>query len=257
MLISCARIVAARVATVLNSFTAQDAGLPVAELAARTGLPRSTVHRLSRQLVDVGLPQHEGSRLSLGLKFFELGQLAPQQRTLAKRVRPFLTGLRDSTRHTANLAVLDGREIVFLDRVLGPQSPPMSFRSSGRHIAYPTALGKAILAHLPASRVDAVCRHGLDPVTPFTITTREELEEQLHEVRSTGLAYDRGETQLGVQCAASPIFDANGMVLAAISVTGLSGHAALARGAQAVHAMALELTKTLHGRVTIVEHIRG
>ncbi|WP_161958563.1 IclR family transcriptional regulator [Ornithinimicrobium cavernae] len=235
----------ARVAAILGTFTVSDAGIPVAEIARRAGLARSTTSRLVGQLTAAGLLQRDGSRVHLGLQLFELGQLVPVQRTLRAAVSPFLHDLRDATRHTANLAILDGSDIVYLDRVPGPNSAPMPFRPGGRHPAHATALGKAIMAHAPAEVVDVVCGAGLGALTAHTLTTRQALERELDEARRTGLAFDRQETRLGVFCVASPIFGRDGAVLAAISVTDLRGPSAITRFGPAVRNAALNLSRTL------------
>lgn len=234
-----------RAAAILRAFTANDAGIPVAELARRTGLARSTTHRLVDQLTAVGLLQRDGSRLHLGLVLFELGQLVPVQRTLRATVSPFLHDLRDATRHTANLAILDGTDIIYLDRVPGPRSAPMPFRAGGRHPAYATALGKAIMAHLPADTVQQVCAAGLPAITARTITSRTALDGELARVRHTGLAFDREETRLGVFCVSSPVFGRDGAVLAAVSVTELRGPSAIRQFGPAVRNAALNLSRAL------------
>lgn len=238
-----------RISAILYAFTDADAGVPTAELARRSNLPRSTVHRLAQQLIDVGVLQRDGSRINIGLRVFELGQLVPQQRRLRVVATPFLYDLRDTTRHTTNFAVLDKGDILFLDRVPGPSAPPLPFRHGGRHPAYATALGKAILAHLGPDQVDAVLQGNLEAVTPHTITSRSGLEKAFEEVRETGVAYDQQETQEGVYCVASPVFDRTGRVLGAISATGLSGSVGIARSAQAVHNASLNLSRVLRNRM--------
>lgn len=237
--------VVARVCALFEAFEPTDLGVPVAELARRVGLPRSTTHRLVQQLVEVGLLESDGSRVHLGLRMFELGQLVPQQSTVRATVSPYLQDLRDATRHTANLAILDGADMIYLDRVPWRGGPRLPFRAGGRHPAHATAMGKAILAHLPTDRVEATYHDGLPAVTPRTITDPAELEGQFEEIRTTGLSFDRGETHLEVCCVASPIFDRAGTVLGAISVTGVAGPADVARCGPAVRNAALNLSRTL------------
>jgi IclR family transcriptional regulator, acetate operon repressor len=236
-----------RVAALLGAFSVTDTGVPVASLARRVGLPRSTTHRLVDQLVAVGLLERDGSRVHLGLPLFELGQLVPRQRTLRSAVSPYLHDLRDATRHTANLAIIDGPDMIYLDRVSWRTASSLPFRPGGRHAAHATAMGKAIMAHLPEQEVDRMCQGGLASMTPHTITTREALEEQLAECRATGIAYDRGETQAAVFCVGSPFFDRAGRVLGAISVTGVVGPADIARCGPAVRNAALNLSRALRG----------
>lgn len=236
-----------RVTALLGAFAVTDVGVPVAELARRTGLPRSTTHRLVDQLVDTGLLEREGSRVALGLRLFELGQLVPQQRTIRSAVSPYLHDLRDATRHAANLAIIDGPDMIYLDRVAWRTAAHLPFRPGGRHAAHATAMGKAIMAHLPAEKLDRMCRSGLPALTAATITTRAALEAQLEEIRATGLSYDRGETRDGVFCVASPVFDRDGRVLSAISVTGLAGPADVSHCGPAVRNAALNLSRSFRG----------
>lgn len=234
-----------RVGALLDVFDGSHIRMPVAELARRTGLPRSTVHRLVDQLVDAGLVERDGSRITLGLRMFELGQLVPQQRTVRAAVSPYLHDLRDATHHTANLAIIDGQDMIYLDRVPWRNLPPLPFRPGGRHPAHATAMGKAIMAHLHSEQVDLICRDGLEALTPRTITTREDLEVQFEEIRDTALSHDRGETRLDVFCVASPIYDWEGRVLGAISVTGMAGPTDVGRCGPAVRNAALNVSRTL------------
>lgn len=234
-----------RAAAILRAFTIDDAGVPVAELARRTGLPRSTAHRLIDQLTAVGMLQRDGSRLHLGLMMFELGQLVPVQRRLRATVSPFLHDLRDATRQTANLAILDGSDIIFLDRVPGPRSAPMPFRPGGRHPAHATALGKAIMAHLPTEALEQICAPGLPAITARTITSRQALDAELKGIRDAGLSFDSEETRLGVFCVSSPVFGRDGEVLAAVSVTELRGPSAARSMGPAVRNAALNLSRAL------------
>lgn len=236
-----------RLAALLGAFAVTDVGVPVAELARRTELPRSTTHRLVDQLVAAGLLERDGSRVTLGLRLFELGQLVPQQRTVRSAVSPYLHDLRDATRHTANLAIIDGPDMIYLDRVPWRTAAQLPFRPGGRHAAHATAMGKAIMAHLPAEQLDRMCRSGLPALTAATITARPALAAQLEEIRATGLSYDRGETQDGVFCVASPVFDLDGRVLGAISVTGMAGPADVARCGPAVRNAALNLSRSFRG----------
>ncbi|GAA1160034.1 IclR family transcriptional regulator [Ornithinicoccus hortensis] len=234
-----------RATDLLAAFSAEDRSLTVAELARRAGLARSTAYRLVEQVVEVGLMERHGTRIQLGLRLYELGLQVPQQRTLRTAVSPYLHDLRDATRHTANLAVLDGADIVYVDRVPGPNAPPLPFRLGGRHVAHATAMGKAIMAHLEADELAAILPETLGAVTPRTTTDRATLTRELAKVRSNGLAIDHEETRLGVTCVGSPIFDRHGRVLAAISVTGLAGPAALGRYGPAVRMAALNATRFL------------
>lgn len=235
---------ARRMASILTALGERDAQ-SVRELALRVGLPRSTVHRIVGQLIEIGFVEKRGSGLQLGLRVFELGQQVPQQRSLQAATSPFLQDLRDATRHTANLAILDGSDMVYVDRAPVPNSPKLPFRLGGRHPAHATAMGKAMMAHLPESQLDELLQAPLVALTPRTITDGARLRAVLVEIRSTGLATDVGETRSGVNCVASPILARDGAVLGAISITGVERPAALHRWGPVVRNAALNLTRVL------------
>ncbi|PXY22359.1 IclR family transcriptional regulator [Prauserella muralis] len=237
---------AARLTALLTAFSPGDETLGVSELARRTGLPKSSVHRLAGHLVTHGLLEREGTGLRLGLKLFEIGQLAVRQRGLVDAARPYLADLREATRNTVHLAVLEGTEVVYLDILRGPDAPRLPSRIGGRFPAHATAVGKAILAFSPESVVDTVISAGLPRISTRTITAPGLLRGQLSAVRDEGLAYDREESGVGVVCTASPLRGADGVALAAISLSGWTNRMRVERVAPAVRTTALALSRTLH-----------
>ncbi|PXY35601.1 IclR family transcriptional regulator [Prauserella flavalba] len=236
---------AARLAALLTTFSPGDDALGVSELARRTGLPKSSVHRLTGHLVTQGLLERSGTGVRLALKLFEIGQLAVRQRGLVDAARPYLEDLREATRNTVHLAVLEGTEVVYLDILRGPDAPALPSRVGGRFPAHATAVGKAILAFSPQSTVDAVLAAGLPRVSERTVTAPGILHRQLARVREEGLAYDREESGLGVVCAASPLRGADGTARAALSLSGWTNRLRLDRVAPAVRTAALALSRTL------------
>lgn len=234
-----------RLATVLTAFRPGDPALGVSELARRTGLPKSSTHRLVTHLVEQGLLERYGTGVRLGLRLFEIGQLATRQRGLVDAARPYLTDLWEATRNTVHLAVLEGTEVVYLDILRGVDAPALPSRIGGRFPAHATAVGKAILALSPESLVDTVLAAGLERVSRRTITAPGILRRQLGKVREEGLAYDREESGHGVVCTACPLQDADGSVLGAISISGWSNRMRLSRVAPAVHTAALGISRTL------------
>lgn len=117
-----AGVTAARLAALLSAFAAGDDRLGVSELARRTGMPKSSAHRLTRHLVAQGLLERDGAGVRLGLKLFEIGQLAVRGSGFVDAARPYLADLREATRNTVHLAVLEGTEVVYLDIVRGPDA---------------------------------------------------------------------------------------------------------------------------------------
>jgi DNA-binding IclR family transcriptional regulator len=236
---------ATRLAALLTAFEPGDNALGVSELARRTSLAKSSVHRLAGHLVAAGFLEREGTSVRLGLKLFEIGQLAVRQRGLVDAARPYLEDLREATRNTAHLAVLEGAEVVYLDIVRGPDAPSLPSRIGGRFPAYATGVGKAILAFSPESVQDAVIAAGLPRISPRTVTAPGLLRRQLAKVREDGVAYEREESGVGVVCAASPLLDGAGSPLAAISLSGWSNRMRTERIAPAVRTAALALSRAL------------
>ncbi|WP_216205023.1 IclR family transcriptional regulator [Amycolatopsis aidingensis] len=235
-----------RLARLLTAFRPGDEALGVSELARRTALPKSSVHRLTGHLRAHGLLEPAGrGGLRLGLRLFEIGQLATRQRGIVDAARPYLADLREATRNTVHLAVLEGTEVVYLDILRGPDAPRLPSRIGGRFPAHATAVGKAILAHSPESVVDTVVRAGLPRVSGRTITAPGLLRRQLGKARAEGIAYEREESGTGVVCAASPVLDGAGGALAAISISGWTNRMRTERVAPAVRTAALALSRTL------------
>ncbi|KAA9151323.1 IclR family transcriptional regulator [Amycolatopsis acidicola] len=236
---------AARISALLSAFAPGDDALGVSELARRTGIPKSSAHRLTGHLAACGLLERTGGAVRLGLKLFEIGQLAIGQRGLIDAARPYLADLREATRNTAHLAMLEGTEVVYLDIVRGPDAPNLASRIGGRFPAHATAVGKAILAHSPADLVEAVISAGLPMIGPRTLTAPGLLRRQLAKVHEEGVAYEREESGTGVICVASPLLDSSGRARAAVSVSGWSNRVRADRVASAVRTTALTLSRTL------------
>lgn len=236
---------AARISALLGAFKPGDEAVGVSELARRTGVPKSSVSRLSNHLVAQGLLERDGSALRLGLKLFEIGQLAVRGRGLVEAARPYLADLREATHNTVHLAILQGTEVVYLDLLRGPDAPRLPSRIGGRFPAHATAVGKAILAHSPAEDLDTVLRGGLARVSTRTITAPGLLRQQLERVRAEGIAYEREESGVGVVCAASPLLGPDSCAVAAISISGWTNRMRTERVAPAVRTAALALSRTL------------
>ena len=212
----------ARTFKILESFTDLDRSITLAELTRRTGLPKSTVHRIASDLAQMGMLERDGADFRLGIQLFELGQLVPDARRLREVALPFIEDLFEASREIIHLGVLSGRDILYLVKVAGHNQIPLPTRDGGRMPAHATSLGKAILAHSPRSVVMDVLSGGLRPVTPYTIAAPNVLLEQLAEIARTGVAYDNEESVLGTRCVGAAILDKHRRARAAISITGPS-----------------------------------
>jgi DNA-binding IclR family transcriptional regulator len=200
---------------------------------------------LAGHLIATGLLEREGTSVRLGIKLFEIGQLAIRQRGLVDAARPYLADLREATRNTVHLAVLEGTEVVYLDILSGPDAPALPSRIGGRFPAHATGVGKAILAFSPDADVERIIAAGLTRVSTRTITAPGLLRRQLAKVREEGIAYEREESGAGVVCAASPLLNGNGRALAAISLSGWANRMRTERVAPAVRTAALTLSRAI------------
>jgi IclR family acetate operon transcriptional repressor len=195
-----------------------DGAMGLSELAANSGLPLPTVHRLMRTLVNRGYVRQEASRrYTLGSRLIRLGETS--SRMLGTSLRPFLAQLVRITGETANLAMLDGDEVVYLAQVPSPHQMRM-FTEPGRRVrTHCTAVGKALLAQLPPGQARALLeREGMPAFTPATITDPDLLLAHLEVIRKQGYAVDEGEQEVGVRCFAVAVPDAPAAL--AVSASG-------------------------------------
>jgi IclR family transcriptional regulator, acetate operon repressor len=197
-----------------------DAGgtLGLSELAAASGLPLPTIHRLMRTLVNRGYVRQEPSRrYTLGSRLIRLGETS--SRLLGAWLQPYLVQLVGLTGETANLALLDGDEVVYVAQAPSPHQMRM-FTEPGRRVRpHCTAVGKALLSQLAPADVRVIlARTGMPSITPTTITDPEVLLAHLEVIRRQGFAVDEGEQEVGVRCFAVAVPDAPNRI--AISSSG-------------------------------------
>ncbi|MEV0064006.1 IclR family transcriptional regulator [Nocardia sp. NPDC050718] len=244
-----------RMTLILDAFDATTPTLTLLGLAERTGLPRSTVHRILDQMIRLRWLAHTPGGYRLGLRVLELGGLAAEHNELREVVGPLLYDLSQRTGLIGHLAVLDGREVLFLDRAGGRSQVAIPTRVGGRLPAHCTAVGKALLATLEPGIAEASLRGVTTPRTARTIIDRAELHRELARIRNRqGVAVDSEESLPGVGCVAVPI-RGRGVALAAISLSGTvqGDRSALdtARLARALAEVAKEAARALgprHGR---------
>ncbi|MEV4376613.1 IclR family transcriptional regulator [Streptosporangium sp. NPDC049644] len=213
------RTVSSRVFALLNAFSQERPALRLVELTAVTGLPVSTVHRIAAELVELGaLKKGRDGTYRIGLRMWELGSLCPQPRTLRDVSLPFIHDLYEATAENIHLAVLDGDEVLYVERVWGPRSVGVASRVGGRQPLHVTGVGKVLLAYAPRELRQAVLAAGLKRYTPHTIVMPGLLMRALQEIRETGIARCAEELALGTASVAAPIHGPDGRVVAALSV---------------------------------------
>ncbi len=190
----------------------------LSQLATDTGLPLPTIHRLLQTLVKLGyIRQDAARRYALGPRFIPLGEAA--MRSLGEWSLRHLRELANLAGESANLAVLEGTEVLYVAQVPGRHAMRMFTEPGRRVLPHCTAVGKAMLSRLPEQRVRTILeRGGMPKFTPATITDPDEILAQLATIREQGFAVDEGEQEVGVRCVAVPIPEAP--TLSAVSVSG-------------------------------------
>jgi IclR family transcriptional regulator, KDG regulon repressor len=208
----------------LEAFRDANRALGVTDLARIAGLPKSTAYRLLSILRERGLVERSGSGYCLGARLFELGNSVPycHPRGLREVASPHLMHLYEASHETVHLAVLDGTEVLFIDRLCGDSPPAAASRVGSRLAAEAAALGKVMLAFSDGKTVAQVLARGLQRLSPYTIVQPQHFIEHLRVVRSAGLAFDREEAFVGLACVAAPVLGADGRALAAVSLAGPS-----------------------------------
>lgn len=212
---------------ILEALGEQVRALSVSELAELTAMPKQTVHRIVRQLEELNLVTREAGadRYVFGARLRQLGVAALSAPRQSLATRQILTELVDEIGETCNIGVLDGEEVLYVDRVECHWPLRVQLRPGSRVPSHCTAIGKLLLAHLPsAQRRQLLPQLELTAFTRNTLVTVPELESALTDIRGQGYAINQEEDSLGLNAMAVPVRDASGKVLA-----GLAVHAPTAR----------------------------
>ncbi|MGB3301591.1 IclR family transcriptional regulator [Gordonia sp. (in: high G+C Gram-positive bacteria)] len=204
-----------RLTVVMDTFDG-NARQSLAQIVRRTGLPRSSAHRMLERLVALRWLRREGREYELGMRLVELGSLAIHQDRLHSSAAPFLHELHRMTGFVIHLGILQGNEVVYLDKVgegLGKKVPS---RVGGKQPAHCTAIGKVLLAH---SEETPASDETLERKTRFSIGSATQLSRELQTVRDRGLAIEREEAVPRFGCIAVPIGEP-GQAVGAVSICG-------------------------------------
>ncbi len=197
--------VTSRVLALIGAFDEQHRRLSLSELAERAELPLPTAHRLVGELVQWGaLSRRPSGEYVVGRRLWDVGLLAPVQTGLRQLASPYLHDLYGATLATVHLAVRDGSEVLYLDRLAGNASVPVVSAIGSRLPMHATGVGKVLLAHAPAE-VQSVVLSDLRRITPYTITQPGTLRRQLGRVRREGYATTVEEMSLGACSVAVPV----------------------------------------------------
>jgi IclR family transcriptional regulator, pca regulon regulatory protein len=213
---------------ILGCFTPEHPLLGIAELAEKLGMSRPTTHRYVSTLVSLGyLEQDVTRKYRLGLGTIDLGA-GLNAMGLCKHAHPHLQELAQRSGFAAEIAVLDGTEILLLDRVhnrrAGQEKPAEVVQARSRLPAYCTSMGKVLLAYLPRGLGDRlISEMDLTKRGPRTITSKNALRAQLEDVQQEGLAINDEELRAGSVAIAAPVREESGDVIAAVSLAAYGG----------------------------------
>ncbi len=207
-----------RAFALLEIMADQGGTASLSHLAATTGLPLPTIHRLVRTLVDVGYVRQDSSRqYVLAPRLIRLGEISASM--INVWARPHLSQLVDELGESANLAMLDGDQIVYVAQVPSRHSMRMFTEVGRRVLPHCTAVGKALMASMPANQVaDLLQRTGMPRFTDSTITDPRDLAGALESIAAQGYAVDEGEQEVGVRCVAVAVKDSPTRL--ALSISG-------------------------------------
>lgn len=215
---------ARRTAQILELVASTPSGMSLADVARALGLPRSSAHALLSDMTESRLleakPSSASPRYRIGLLTFQSGSAFLRQRNLADEARTIVERLAARTDENAHLAILDGRDIIYIAKGETTNAMRVASYVGLRIPAHATAVGKVLLAQLDASAVlDLYAGRTLEAMTPRTTTRLHELLGELRSVATDGFAFDDEESTSGLQCLAVPVHDASGQCVAALSVS--------------------------------------
>jgi len=234
-----------RVVRVLESFDPETPALTVSSLAVRAGLPLSTTSRLVEQLVGHGLLMRDDARrVRIGVRMWELASRASPTLGLREAAMPFLEDLHAVVGHHAQLGVLDGREVLFLERLSAPGAVVNLTKIAGRLPLHASSSGLVLLAHAAPELQEQVLRAPLVTYTGRTISDARQLRAVLAQVRRQGFAHCPGHIHEDAAGLAVPVRDRLDRVVAALAVVVPDDDRAMSR-LPVLRAMARGVRQTL------------
>ena len=212
-----------RAFAILEEVARNRDGIGLADLSKRVGLHNSTTFHLVRTMVSLGYIRQikDSKRYRIGRPLFALAASALDEMEMVSMATPVLDDLARETGESSHFAARMGDTVVVMARTSGPSAFQLAERVGVVRPAYCTALGKIILAALRPDQLERYLeRVELKPLTPSTITEPQRLRREIDEVRTGGIAFDDGEFDAEVRCAAIAVRDFSGQVVGAIGISG-------------------------------------
>ena len=212
--------VLARAVRLLESFDARATSLSVTDLSRRSGLPLSTTSRMVAELTRQGLltRSSDGRRIQVGVRLWELASRAAPTRGLREAALPFMEDLHTVIRHHIQLGVLDGEEVLFVERLSAHEAVINVTEVAGRLPLHASSSGLVLLAYAPPEVQESVLAGQLRAFTPSTITSTAELRTALAEIRRAGFVHTPGHIREAAAGVAVPVRDTQDRVVASLGV---------------------------------------
>lgn len=229
---------------ILVLFTRETPSLTLTEIANKTGLNKATVFRFVSTLEQAGylVRDAETKRYAPGPKVLQLGFAAISSLELRQVARPFLEVLSQRVGETVSLSILDGMEVIYVDRVRNRQIVGVVLGLGSRLPAHCTSMGKAMLANLDPNELKVRLKQiDLKPCTPKTLVDNSALKSELEKIRRQGYAINDEELEIGLRAVAAPIWDSSNHICGATNVTG---SAAMISRARLIQDLAPQVIKT-------------
>lgn len=238
--------VTGKLLSVLLAFSPERPELTLTEIAQRAGLALTTAHRLIGELTAFGaLERDSAGRYRIGLRLWEVASLAPRGLALREQALPFMEDLYEITGENVQLAVREGLEVVFVERIAGFRAVSVKTRVGGRFPMHATGVGLVLLAYAPVEVQEQALAAPMQRFTEKTFSTAHELRQALALVRRNGFAVSNGQVTLDALSVAAPVYGPEGTVLAALSLVVRSEGAQPIALAPAVQAAARGLSRVI------------
>ncbi len=207
---------------ILETLTMEKEGLGVTEIGNRIGLHKSTVHRILTTMVKRGYVEKNTYGLyKIGLKFIDISSIYLNNVELKTEAKPFLRELTNKYNQTTHLAILDGAEAVYIDKVDVLNNIRLYSQIGRRVPIHCSAIGKCLISGLTDVELESILNaYSFTSLTEKTIKNKKEYLEQIENVKRLKWSLDDEEHEAGVRCVAAPVFDYRGKIIAAVSISG-------------------------------------
>lgn len=208
---------------ILEELAQSAAGKTASELAKTVGVHKTSIYRYLNAFSAPGYIRRDGEgRYHIANKILELGNHMLRRMPLREVAHPHLVKLSADTQKTVHLCILDGFDVIYIDKVESHRTLPINSRIGSRAPCHCSSAGKALLSELPTEQVVSLCQqHGLPQRTPNTITNPLRLLQELRAVTERGYAIDDEEDEIGLMCLGTSIRGYGSECLGAVSLTGL------------------------------------